>query len=100
MRRVFTMVWPAASARCEEAWIAGPSAMGSENGMPSSMRSAPACGRALSSLSEVVVIGIAGGDEGDEAGAALPLQRGEAWFDATHAGDPGRELAPRVLALR
>jgi hypothetical protein len=47
------MVWPARSARAEDAWIAGPSAIGSENGMPSSMMSAPARGRLSSSLSEV-----------------------------------------------
>jgi hypothetical protein len=35
---------PAASARRPAAWIAGPSAMGSEKGMPSSMMSAPAAG--------------------------------------------------------
>ena len=32
---------PASIARRLEAWIAGPSAIGSENGMPSSMKSAP-----------------------------------------------------------
>src|ERR1700722_3378827 len=37
-------VMPEASALWEEAWIAGPSAIGSENGMPSSIRSAPALG--------------------------------------------------------
>ena len=35
---------PFRSARWDEAWIAGPSAIGSENGMPSSIRSAPAAG--------------------------------------------------------
>src|SRR5690349_21362068 len=53
MASVFFMVWPAFSARCEEAWIAGPSAMGSEKGMPSSMMSAPAPGRPLSTAREV-----------------------------------------------
>ena len=53
MAKVFTMVWPACSARADDAWIAGPSAMGSEKGMPSSMMSAPACGRLSRSLSEV-----------------------------------------------
>src|SRR5439155_18950969 len=33
---------PCSSARCELAWITGPSAIGSENGSPSSMTSAPA----------------------------------------------------------
>src|SRR5262245_24280738 len=39
------MVCPARSARNDEACTAGPSAMGSENGMPISIRSAPAAGR-------------------------------------------------------
>ena len=34
-------VAPAASARVPAAWITGPSASGSENGTPSSTRSAP-----------------------------------------------------------
>ena len=41
------MVAPAASARTPAAWIAGPSAIGSVNGMPSSITSAPAAGSAL-----------------------------------------------------
>ena len=39
-------VIPAASARLEAAWIVGPSARGSENGMPSSKISTPADSRA------------------------------------------------------
>src|SRR5262245_33245177 len=39
------MLCPARNARNEEACTAGPSAMGSENGMPISIRSAPAAGR-------------------------------------------------------
>ena len=53
MASVLTMVWPAFSARWPEAWIAGPSAIGSENGMPSSMTSAPAAGSAFRIASEV-----------------------------------------------
>ena len=53
MASVFFMFCPAFSARWDEAWIAGPSAMGSENGMPSSMMSAPAAGRPFKILSEV-----------------------------------------------
>ena len=53
MRRVFTSVWPPFSARSPAAWIAGPSAIGSENGMPSSMMSAPALGNAFMIFSEV-----------------------------------------------
>ena len=47
------MVWPDFSARSEEACTAGPSAMGSENGMPSSMMSAPAAGRPCRIFSDV-----------------------------------------------
>src|SRR5215831_3053049 len=50
---VFFSVCPALSARCEDAWMAGPSAIGSVNGMPSSITSAPAFGSALMSASEV-----------------------------------------------
>ena len=39
---VFFKVMPDFKARRLEAWIAGPSAIGSENGMPSSITSAPA----------------------------------------------------------
>ena len=46
MASVLLIVCPALSARSDEAWIAGPSAIGSENGMPSSMMSAPAPGSA------------------------------------------------------
>ena len=35
-------VAPAASARSEASWMTGPSMTGSENGMPTSMASAPA----------------------------------------------------------
>src|SRR6201997_4502576 len=50
---VFLSVCPALSARCDDSWIAGPSAIGSVNGMPSSTTSAPAAGTARSSASEV-----------------------------------------------
>src|SRR5690349_20845527 len=43
---------PFASACCELAWITGPSAIGSENGTPSSITSAPAASIAFSSSSE------------------------------------------------
>jgi hypothetical protein len=45
--------WPALSARNPAAWIAGPSAIGSVNGMPSSMTSAPAFGSSLAIASDV-----------------------------------------------
>ena len=53
MASVFTSVWPALSARRPAAWIAGPSAIGSENGMPSSMTSLPALGSAFMIFSDV-----------------------------------------------
>ena len=53
MASVFTIVCPAWSARWPAAWIAGPSAIGSEKGMPTSMMSAPAAGSAFRMASEV-----------------------------------------------
>src|SRR5271169_69970 len=44
---------PCFRARWPAAWMAGPSAIGSENGMPISIRSAPAAGRPANSLAEV-----------------------------------------------
>ena len=50
-------VMPPFKARKPAAWIAGPSAIGSVNGMPISMRSAPAAGSARRMLSEVAPSG-------------------------------------------
>ena len=50
-------VAPFSSARSPAAWIAGPSAIGSVNGMPSSIRSAPAAGSALRMASAVAPSG-------------------------------------------
>jgi hypothetical protein len=50
---VFFMFCPALSARRLEAWIAGPSAIGSVKGMPSSITSAPAPGRPCTRASAV-----------------------------------------------
>jgi hypothetical protein len=50
---VFLSVWPAFRARWPAAWIAGPSAIGSENGIPSSITSAPAFGSAFNVASAV-----------------------------------------------
>ena len=83
---------PAFSARRPAAWIAGPSAIGSVNGMPISMMSAPAFGSALRISSEVVEIGIAGHQEGDEGGAALLLQLGETAVDAGGHSDLPSEM--------
>ena len=76
------MVAPAASARTPAAWIAGPSAIGSVNGMPSSITSAPAAGSALTIASGARGVRIAGHQEGHQRGAAFGLQRGEAFIDA------------------
>src|SRR5262249_40538414 len=54
---VLCMVCPALSARCEDIWIAGPSAIGSVKGMPSSTMSAPAAGIARRMASEVCASG-------------------------------------------
>ncbi len=53
MSSVFRKVMPALSARNPDAWIAGPSAIGSVKGMPISMMSAPAFGSAFIISSEV-----------------------------------------------
>ena len=54
-------VMPEASARRPAAWIAGPSAIGSVKGMPSSMRSAPATGsfaRISAPIDSIIVVSI------------------------------------------
>ena len=73
---------PALSARKPAAWIAGPSAIGSVNGMPSSMMSAPGLRQGLGDGERRFVVGIARHDEGHQRGAAFGLQRGEAPVDA------------------
>ena len=57
MASVFASVMPALSARSPAAWIDGPSAIGSENGMPISIRSAPAPGKPASSAAKVAASG-------------------------------------------
>ena len=56
-------VMPDFSARSDDAWIDGPSAIGSVNGMPISITSAPAAGKPLDQLQRGGVVGIAGGDD-------------------------------------
>src|ERR1700728_1975523 len=56
MSRTVESLVPACKARSLPRWITGPSAMGSEKGTPSSMRSAPPRSRAAISL------GVAEGD--------------------------------------
>ncbi len=45
-------VAPSARARSEASWIVGPSITGSENGMPSSMASAPEAAQASTARSQ------------------------------------------------
>ena len=71
-RACVAMRAPAASARRLAAWIAGPSAIGSVNGMPISIRSAPAAGRPASSSQRGREVGVARGQEGDQPRAARP----------------------------
>ena len=80
------MVCPALSARRHAAWIAGPSAIGSVNGMPSSITSAPAAGSALHESERGFGVGIAGGEKRHQRGAAFRLQLGEAAIDARGHG--------------
>jgi hypothetical protein len=54
---VFSRLMPDLSARCPASWIATPSAMGSEKGMPSSITSAPAAGRPAKMASKVASSG-------------------------------------------
>ena len=58
------------SARSDARWITGPSAIGSENGTPSSMMSAPASTSACISGTVTRQRGIARGDERDQRLAA------------------------------
>src|SRR5262245_40813225 len=76
------MSCPALSARCDEAWIAGPSAIGSVNGMPSSITSAPAAGSALRIASDVSASG-------------SPAVR-----NVTNAARPSRFKSPNRLSIR
>ena len=102
MASVFCSVWPALSARCDDAWIAGPSAIGSVNGMPSSITSAPAFGSA-EDRERGLGVGIARGEEGHQRGAAFALQLGEAAIDARghdvrrsrYSATLARSLSPR-----
>ena len=81
MASVFFMFAPAWSARKPAAWIAGPSAIGSVNGMPSSITSAPAFGSACRIGERRRLVGIARHGEGDERGAAF-------FFAAPQNADP------------
>ena len=80
---VFASVWPPFSARRPAAWIAGPSAIGSENGMPSSMMSAPASGSAFMIAERGVVVRVAAHEIGDERRAAFGLR---AWRSGGRCG--------------
>ena len=78
------MPMPRASARSAAFWITGPSAIGSENGTPSSITSAPPSASAMHDVDRGVGVRVAGGDVGDQRLAALRLQRVEGGGDAAH----------------
>ena len=90
------MPMPRASARSPAFWITGPSAIGSENGTPSSITSAPAVDHRVHQLGRGVGIRVAGGDVGDQRLAALRrCRRCEGGGDAAHARPPFT-LWPRI----
>ncbi len=74
VRSVFASVCPPFSARWPAIWIAGPSAIGSENGMPSSMTSDPASGKRLHDAERGLEVRVAAHEIGDERRAAFSLQ--------------------------
>ena len=57
MSKMSSVVTPEDSALTSAPWMTGPSAMGSENGIPSSIRSAPASAMALTRPSVVSMSG-------------------------------------------
>src|SRR5215467_6227106 len=67
---VFFRLCPALSARCDDIWSAGPSAMGSGNGMPSSTTAAP----------------VAGGEKRHQCGTTFRLELSEATIDTRGHG--------------
>ena len=93
-RSVVAMRAPAASARRLAAWIDGPSAIGSVNGMPISIRSAPAAGRPAISSQRGGEVRIARGQEGDQPRPALAAQLGEAGVDP-----PAHSSIPMALPI-
>ncbi len=71
MASTCAMPMPRASARSDAFWITGPSAIGSENGTPSSMMSAPPSASAGHDLGGDVGERVAGGDVRDQRLAAV-----------------------------
>ncbi len=94
------MPMPRASARSAAFWITGPSAIGSENGTPSSMRSAPAVGHRPHDLGRGVGVRVAGGDVGDQrlaaARRAAPRRRA---CDAAHHACPAGHARGSAVEL-
>ena len=90
---------PRASARSEAFWITGPSAIGSENGTPSSMMSAPPSHQAVHDVRRGVGKGVAGGDVGDQRLAAARQQCIQRARDAAHRCTSMRLRALHRLAL-
>ena len=78
------MPMPRDSARSEAFWITGPSAIGSENGTPSSMMSAPPAHQAVHDVRRGIGIGVADGDIGNQRLAAARQQCIQRARDAAH----------------
>ena len=70
-------VVPEARAREAERWMVGPSAIGSENGTPSSMTSRPRRYQRLEQVGCGAQIRISSAQVGDESGPALAAGAGE-----------------------
>src|SRR3954464_8405148 len=88
-------VAPAASARVPAAWITGPSASGSENGTPSSTRSAPWSAQARPIATEVSTSGkppIRYGISAARPGAAANAAAIRAWPVSVADTQPGKHL--------
>ena len=82
--RIFASVAPLLSARCEAAWMTGPSAVGSEKGTPISTMSTPAASSAGISSCRRLQVRVARRQVGDERLPPLFFQRRESLFDPSH----------------
>lgn len=83
MSKVRVSVMPAFGARAEASWMTGPSAVGSENGTPSSRMSVRAANGAQDGEAGFR-IGVAGGEIADEGFAVGGGQFLEGGGDAVH----------------
>ena len=85
---------PCFSARSDERWITGPSAIGSENGMPSSITSAPPFTSACMIGTVCAASGSPAVTNGISAARRDAARRSKTCGDAVQSCDP-RRLAPR-----